>query len=99
MSMSIPEPTLRLFDGFEAADLLDPAHRGFLTERLLEDGDTEDLRWLLTTVPEADLAAWFERRGAGRLSRRSRVFWGLVLGRDLAEPSPRTSAAAQVWNL
>jgi hypothetical protein len=64
--------------------------------RLLEDGDGADLAWLTESVPEADLAAWLERHGGRRLSRRSRAFWEVVLGRPAG---PAAEAGAALWPL
>jgi hypothetical protein len=65
--------------------------------RLLEDGDGADLAWLCATVPEADLANWLGRHGARKLSRRSRSFWEIVLGRP-AGPAV-TDTRTDLWPL
>ena len=70
--------------------------RGLLIERLLEDGDGDDLRWLSTVVDESALAAWVARAGARKLSRRSRAFWALVLG---VEAAPPAATAVALWPL
>ena len=64
--------------------------------RLLEDGDGADLAWLCETVPEGELAAWLERHGGRKLSRRSRAFWEVVLA---AVPSPAPESGDQLWPL
>jgi hypothetical protein len=88
--MTLPEGALRLFpDG-------DPAGHSLLFARLLEDGDRHDLAWLASRVPEAELAGWLERHGGRRLSRRSRAFWELVLGRAAAPAPP---AGEALWPL
>ncbi|HBL26712.1 MAG TPA: hypothetical protein DD490_07745 [Acidobacteria bacterium] len=76
-----PAHALRLFPGHEAADL-DPASPQVLA-RLCEDGDRRDLAWLTAAVPEDHLATWFVRHGRRQLSRRSRAFWGVVLGQPV----------------
>ena len=63
-----------------------PEGRLLLIERILEDGDTSDLRWLLAQVPEAEIVSWLESRGGRRLSSRSRVFWASVLAQPVPEP-------------
>lgn len=97
----LPAATLRLFDGYAPVELVRPEHRGFLIERLLEEGDREDLRWLVTQVGEAELADFFHRAGGRRLSARSRSFWSLVL--DSATPAaPVADSAAErsaIWPL
>lgn len=94
--MVLPAHTRRLFPDVEVDDLLAPAGQGQLIARLLEDGDEEDLRWLVATLGEPALAAWFTRWGGRRLSRRSRAFWRGVLG---AEPSPPSPLAEALWPL
>lgn len=74
--MELPPETRRLFPGYDP----DPG-LPFVIARLLEDGDEADLRWLTGNVPESELAAWLESRGARQLSLRSRAFWEAVLGR------------------
>lgn len=64
--------------------------------RLLEDGDGADLAWLFASAGEERAADWYARRGGRQLSRRSRAFWGLVLGR---EPGPAAAAAGELWPL
>jgi hypothetical protein len=93
----VPEHTLRLFPGLDAAELAGPEapSRDLLIGRLLEHGDGEDLRWLAATLGETALAEWLERHG-WRLSRRSLPFWELVLGR---RAPARPAAAAELWPL
>ena len=81
-----PEETLRLFDGYSAEKLAHPSSRDFVIERLLEEGDRRDLRWLIEAFGEAEIERVFHN--ARGLSRRSRRFWSLVLhGRLDIEPS------------
>ena len=91
---SLPAGARRLFPGYDQpADL---AVGSFVVGRLLEDGDGADLAWLCESVPEADLAAWLARHGGRRLSRRSRAFWEVVLGRP---SGPAAEAASRLWPL
>ena len=79
----------------EAPDLADPLARAAVVARLLEDGDRADLDWLARQVPVSEIARWFARRGARRLSRRSRAFWAAVF-----ESEPAGSAAGDsFWPL
>ncbi len=82
--MSVPPGARRLFPHHDES-ALDPG-TSLLTARLLEDGDAADLSWLTANVPEADLAGWLERHGGRQLSRRSRAFWEVVLGRKAVPP-------------
>lgn len=91
-----PAGTRRLFPHDEAPVPLAPEHRSHLLARLLEEGDADDLAWLSAHVPEAELADWLRRRGGRLLSRRSRVFWSLLLG---AEPGPASPGADALWVL
>lgn len=90
----IPPGTQRLFPDASPEELL-PA-KGFLLSRLLEDGDSADLRWLFATLPESTAADWLERRGARRLSRRSRAFWEVVLGRRAGGQEPHAADIADI---
>lgn len=83
----MPESTRRVFPGYAPGDL--DAHPAFVAERLLEEGETDDLLWLVGALGEDELAEIFARRGA-RLSRRRRAFWALVFSR---EPEPLPEAA------
>jgi hypothetical protein len=93
----LPAATLRLFDGYAPAELLRREHRAFLIERLLEEGDREDLRWLAAQAGEAELAEFFRRAGGRRLSARSRAFWSLVLG--VAAPAAAGEGGSEIWPL
>jgi len=69
--------------------------------RLLEDGDREDLAWLCRQLPAATLAAWVERHGARRLSRRSLSFWAVTLDRPdlLPQRQPALERRRELWPL
>jgi hypothetical protein len=47
-------------------------------------------------VPEAALADWLGRHGGRKLSRRSRTFWEVVLGRPAG---PAADAGDLLWPL
>ncbi|HUG38579.1 MAG TPA: hypothetical protein VML54_16600 [Candidatus Limnocylindrales bacterium] len=66
----------------------------FVIERLLDEGDREDLSWLVGRFGEQRLADWLRDGGARRLSRRSRALWTLVLG--VKGPQP---AGVELWPL
>ena len=78
----LPEETLRLFDGVEPADLREPSYRPFVIGRLLEDGDSRDLRWLFDGLGEEELRSWSRERGERLLSDRSRGFWLWLIGEE-----------------
>jgi hypothetical protein len=94
--LSLPAGARRLFPHYDEAELTFDRAGSLLTARLLEDGDAADLAWLLSEVPEPALAAWFSRRGGRQLSRRSRAFWEIVLGRPAGPVHPE---ARSLWPL
>jgi hypothetical protein len=100
LPVTLPEATVRLFPHYEAGDLssslttYDPS--AAVVERLLEEGDSVDLRWLVSTFGERGLADWFRERGARQLSNRSRAFWSLLL--ELPAPS-RRERGDELWPL
>ena len=93
--MSLPAGARRLFPHYEEEDLDPRRAPSLLISRLLEDGDAADLAWLLATFPEPEIAAWLTRHGR-LLSRRSRAFWGVVLG---VETGPENPEAEALWPL
>jgi hypothetical protein len=94
--VSLPAGARRLFPDFADEDLDPGRASSLLISCLLEDGDAADLAWLLETFPEPEIAAWLARHGARRLSRRSRAFWGLVLGVETGAANPEGAA---LWPL
>ena len=89
----LPEHTARLFPN---EDVESAEARGLLIERILEDGDGDDLRWLTAEVAESELADWVTRAGGRKLSRRSRAYWSQVLGVDSGTAA---ASAATLWPL
>jgi hypothetical protein len=94
--VSLPAGARRLFAAWAEEDLTPERASSLLIARLLEDGDAADLAWLTGTISEPELAAWLARHGGRQLSRRSRAFWGVVLG---VEPSPARPEAEALWPL
>ena len=90
----LPEGVRRLFPDHGEQDLLGEEGRSLLCERLLEDGDSADLRWLVAEIGRSEIAEWFAVQGGRKLSRRSRAFWTLVLGHEGGTPNP---VAEQLW--
>jgi hypothetical protein len=89
-----PPATRRLFA--PGAELDSARYHAWLIERLLEDGDTHDLRWLFQTVPRKTVADWLQHYGGRRLSRRSRSLWCAVLG---VQNAPTSEIARALWPL
>jgi hypothetical protein len=100
-AIELPAATLRLFDGYAPVDLVAPEHRSFLIERLLEAGDSADLRFLVAAVGEGALAAYVAQWGDRRLTARSRVFWRLLLGVQAAGEGEAAAASpgGELWPL
>ena len=94
----IPESVLRHFHGYDAETLAELRHRPFLIERLLEQGDTTDLRWLSSQVSEDQLRRWLGGGGSRKLSLRQSRFWAWVLDVDCEEPESR-AATDELWPL
>lgn len=94
--MSLPRAARRLFSDYDEADLTADRSSSLLLARLLEDGDAADLAWLLKRILEPALADWFARHGGRQLSRRSRAFWEIVLGRSAGPVHPQ---AESLWPL
>jgi hypothetical protein len=87
--------TLRLFPGYDIEALEAPASRPFVLSRLLEDGDSAELRQLFT-APEGKAAAWLASHGGRQLSVRSRAFWQIVLDTPAGPTAPGVAA---LWPL
>ena len=90
-----PASLARLFPDDVATPLVaDARYRDFVIARVLERGDSEDVRWLVHRFGEAALTASLQGRRARRLDRRNRVFWRLVLG-----PVAFAPMTASTWPL
>ncbi len=92
----LPDSSLRLFPHHGREPLAGGEAQALVIGRMLEEGDSTDLRWLVQSVPEQRLAAWLGERGGRQLSRRSRAFWQVILGRQAAPPS---ETAELLWPL
>lgn len=94
--MSLPPGTRRLFAPSTA---IDPYRcPEWVIENILEDGDSEDLRWLFQALPRAAVADWVKKYGDRRLSRRSRVAWLRLLNLG-SETSRPLNLEAELWPL
>ncbi len=93
--MQIPPSTLRLFHGYSAESLVEERYRPFLIERLLEEGDSNDLQWLCTSLPESELRECLRARSGRSLSKRNLAFWRLALGLGVTGARP----GEELWPL
>jgi len=96
MSSTVPAGARRLFPDVAEPDLSFDASPSLLFARLLEDGDRADLRWLFSRRPESEVSDWLARVGGRKLSRRSRAYWEIVLGRAVEAPP---AGASDLWPL
>jgi hypothetical protein len=107
--LAVPAPVAPTLDAAapDAIDAIDapvldaPSPDPYVMARLLEDGDREDLAWLCRQLPASAVAAWVERHGARRLSRRSLSFWAVTLDRPdlLPERQPALVRRRELWLL
>lgn len=94
LGMKLPETAERLFA--HVPEAVDESSGKLLIGRILEEGETVDLRWLLGEVGERGIAEWVVERGGRQLSRRSRCFWERILG---VEATPPWEAGEALWPL
>lgn len=80
----------------ESLDLDSPSGRRRCLEKILEEGDSSDLRRVLPQIGEPETIAWLEQHGGRRLSRRNRKFWAFVLSCAEPDPHPITN---DIWPL
>ena len=92
----LPDNARRLFAHYGKIDDLAASAPGMVMARLMEEGDSDDLRWLIDTYSEKQITEWFVQHGHRQLSRRSRSFWQLLLNR----PDPTTPGTTdELWPL
>jgi len=96
MSDELPANACRLFAHYEDPTQLPAVSSQLVVARLLEEGDSSDLRWLTSAYPESQLSSWLDRHGSRLLSHRSRSFWRTVLARP---DSPAQGPGDQLWPL
>lgn len=89
-----PARTRRLFAHYEGVNI--PGADGLVLARLLEEGDSFDLRWLTGALSENALSTWLQVHGDRQLSRRSLAFWSVLLNPPGAAPNERENG---LWPL
>ncbi len=94
--MRPPPSVLRLFEDLDVEGLSTPQGENLLIGRLLEDGDSNDIRWLFASLGQPRILRWFETRGGRQLSKRSRAFWYALFGQDSRTGEP---LGEQMWPL
>lgn len=91
----LPKDSAWLFPEYNFAEIRLKQHRGVIIERILERGSWEQLRWLFTTLGEAEVAAWVRKHGFRLLSKRSFALWRLALNiHDFQAPDWALAAKA-----
>lgn len=93
--MNLPETARRLFAHVPAV-AADASAKNLIVGRLLEEGDSGDLCWLVEEVGEETVADWVRERGGRQLSCRSRRFWERVLRVEAAMPA---EVGEELWPL
>lgn len=93
---SMPATTRRLFAHYDLSSSFVDDAPGLVIGRVLEEGDTADLRWLFASFDDAQIGDWLEHHGSRQLSRRSLSFWKTILGREVPALPP---AQEQLWPL
>jgi len=92
-----PQSTERLFPEGELRAFLEVGSGGGdVLARLLEEGETEDLRWMTKRWSREEVADFVRRFGARCLSRRSRRFWSVVLDVESGDPP---AVSGELWLL
>ena len=79
-SERFPPDVAWLFPEYDLEAMGIDHHRGVIIERILERGSWEQVRWLLATYGQVQVAEWVRRHGFRLLSKRSFALWRLVLG-------------------
>jgi hypothetical protein len=85
----------RLFPEIQHTTLADREAEDYVVIRLLGEGDSRDLRSLVSTCPEETIRRVFLHRSR-QLSRRDRAFWSLLLA---VAPPIDNPLAIEVWPL
>ena len=96
MPCCLPEEARRLFAHYDEPENLAEGAPGLVMARLMEEGDSNDLRWLTDTYSKEQITEWFVQHGHRQLSYRSRSFWQSLLNR----PNLAThDTAEELWPL
>ena len=85
----------RLVPGIRPAELAEPRARDYLTIRILERGDSSELRVLFSERSEGSVRAAFVAR-CRQMGRRDRAFWSFVLA---ADPPAAPALIEDIWPL
>ncbi len=86
--MTVPPSAERLFFDVSPSALESEDAEGFVVIRLLDVGDSTDLRGLFSQLSEPVVCRHFIERGSRQLDRRSRALWSLLLDADPGDGSP-----------
>jgi hypothetical protein len=95
-ALALPASVRSRFPAYDDAAMGDAESLPWLALRLLEEGNGEELRWLLGALGRERLAALVATRGGRQLSHRSRAFWTRLLGVAASPPHP---LGRELWPL
>lgn len=76
MPMTLPRSVTRYFWGDNLQEIRLENHTRYITQTLLEKGDTEALRWLFSVVPPQTVKTMLPEL---KLSKKSARFWQVYL--------------------
>jgi hypothetical protein len=76
MSDTLPNSAKKLFWGDNLDELSWKKHKTYITQTVLEKGDTQAIAWLFKQQPKNDLVKELPKL---KLSDKSRTFWTIYL--------------------
>lgn len=76
MSTALPASAQKLFWGDNLDELSWSKHQTYITQTVLEKGDTEAVSWLFQQLPKSELKHQLPEL---KLTEKSRTFWTLYL--------------------
>lgn len=74
--MSLPQCVTRYFWGDNLQELNPRVHAKYITQTLLEKGDSDALRWLFSVIPSQTIKTMLPDL---KLSKKSTHFWEVYL--------------------
>jgi hypothetical protein len=81
----LPKKLKSLFPEYDISKINAGRDRTLIISRVLENGGTDEIKWLFSRYSHSELADFLEKDGARLLNSRSLRLWSLVLG---VKPKP-----------
>jgi len=75
----IPLSLAPFFQEYDIAMLNPQKDSHTIIERALQFGNRTEIKWLFTTYPQEQIAAWVRQFGKDKLPQPHRTFWQIVL--------------------